>query len=169
MRTCSKCKEEKDEDCFYPGTHSAKCKECHRAYQKARYAAHPEKWKEYEQRAREKDPEAFKIKSREAQARYRANPENTIRLRYVKSRYGIDIDEYVRMETAQGEVCAICKRPPMSNGRDTTPRLHVDHCHKTGRVRALLCFKCNAMLGHAEDSESTLQAAIEYLKLHSKE
>ena len=130
------------------------------------YENNKQKWIDREKALRERDPEFLKLKTREAQARYRANPDNTIRLRYLKSRYGIDIDEYVRMETEQGNRCAICKGPPLPSARAGAPRLHVDHDHQTGKVRSLLCFKCNAMVGQCDDRIEVLEAAIEYLKRH---
>lgn len=59
----------------------------------------------------------------------------------------------------QGGVCAICHRPPTDRKR----RLHVDHDHKTGRIRGLLCLHCNVMLGKARDSVPILENAIRYL------
>lgn len=50
---------------------------------------------------------------------------------------GVDDAEYARRLAAQGGTCALCPNVPKSR------RLHVDHDHKTGRVRALLCFRCN--------------------------
>ncbi|WP_406418459.1 endonuclease VII domain-containing protein [Streptomyces sp. NBC_01614] len=64
----------------------------------------------------------------------------------------------------QGGACAICR------GRNKSGhQLHVDHDHTTGRVRALLCQQCNAMLGHARDDIETLRAAIAYLERHSND
>lgn len=60
---------------------------------------------------------------------------------------------------AQGGVCAICHRPPTDKKR----RLHVDHDHKTGRIRGLLCLHCNVMLGKSRDCRETLLSAVEYL------
>lgn len=62
--------------------------------------------------------------------------------RYQMAKYGITQDQYEQMEEAQGKVCAICQQPQA--GR---LRLAVDHCHETGRVRALLCATCNGGLG----------------------
>lgn len=55
---------------------------------------------------------------------------------------GIGSAEYDVMLLEQGGVCAICGNPPKEGGR----RLHVDHDHRTGAVRGLLCFRCNRML-----------------------
>jgi len=71
--------------------------------------------------------------------------------------YKLTIIKYERMLRAQDGVCAICRRPPK------TTRLNVDHDHKTGRVRGLLCFRCNKfMVGrHTLD---TITPVYEYLK-----
>ena len=55
---------------------------------------------------------------------------------------GIDDAEYARLLERQGGGCAICGNPPKEGGR----RLHVDHNHRTNRVRGLLCFRCNRAL-----------------------
>lgn len=65
----------------------------------------------------------------------------------------------------QGGVCAICKNPePQLN-----KALAVDHDHKTGQIRSLLCSKCNLGLGHFKDSPELLQSAIQYLNFHRKD
>lgn len=60
----------------------------------------------------------------------------------MKYKYGITIEQYELLLSAQGYACAICGAPPAP-----TYGLAVDHCHETGRVRALLCGPCNRMLG----------------------
>lgn len=55
--------------------------------------------------------------------------------------------------------CAICDRPET----EFRSKLCLDHCHKTGHIRGLLCNKCNWMLGLAEDNLLNLQAAMQYL------
>ena len=101
-----------------------------------------------------------KQKNREKAARHRANPNNTIKLRYLKRRYGITPEEYQALSDAQNGLCRICQGPPQGRWK----RLHVDHDHATGKVRGLLCHWCNNMLGHAKDSPTVLQAAIAYLQ-----
>lgn len=83
--------------------------------------------------------------------------------------YGITLEEYLAMHDAQNGVCSICKRPEQSVDPKTTKvrRLAVDHCHGKGHVRALLCSKCNAGLGHFQDNIESLERAIDYLRRHS--
>lgn len=69
---------------------------------------------------------------------------------------------YDEMLSSQGGVCKICGRP--DTGRINTRRLFVDHCHKTGRVRGILCYKCNTLIGHAQDDPERLRKAAEYLE-----
>jgi len=76
--------------------------------------------------------------------------------------YNIDASMYNKLLTEQNNVCAICKRCCVS-GR----RLAVDHDHKTGKVRGLLCGRCNTGLGNFTDSIEFLEEAIKYLK-HEK-
>ena len=80
------------------------------------------------------------------------------RRRKYQVRYGITEDERQAMVDAQGGVCAICKGLPGSKG------LHIDHCHETGRVRGMLCYSCNTLLGNAHDNPDILLAAISYLE-----
>lgn len=77
--------------------------------------------------------------------------------RQLQRHYGITLEEYNAMLEKQNGVCAVCGKPP--NGR----RLHVDHDHKTGAVRGLLCSGCNTALGDVNDSMDILQRLIKYL------
>lgn len=65
--------------------------------------------------------------------------------------------QYDKMLAAQGGKCAICKRPPKSR------RLAVDHDHKTGKVRGLLCFRCNYRVVRKWKVD-TLKAVLAYLE-----
>jgi len=84
-----------------------------------------------------------------------------IKRRARERKYGITDDEYRAWLDAQGGVCAICGNGETS--KDGRP-LSVDHDHGTGRIRGLLCNRCNPMIGYARDDIAILQAAIEYLK-----
>jgi hypothetical protein len=72
-------------------------------------------------------------------------------------RYGITGAAYAALVEKQGGVCALCATRPGPN------RLSVDHDHETGRIRGLLCAKCNKALGIFGDSVEGLQRVIEYL------
>lgn len=76
---------------------------------------------------------------------------------WLKSAYGITDEQYVAMLEAQHGKCAICKGHQVE-GR----RMCVDHCHKTGQIRGLLCDYCNRGLGFFRDSPDRLREAARY-------
>lgn len=73
--------------------------------------------------------------------------------------YGISHDDYLALGDRQHWKCAICKELPVK-------KLEVDHCHRTGKVRGLLCGYCNKGLGHFKDSKARLLFAISYLNIN---
>jgi hypothetical protein len=73
-------------------------------------------------------------------------------------KYGLTESAYQAMVFEQDGECAICREPD--------PALHVDHCHKTGKVRALLCTRCNLSLGGLRDRPELALAAADYLWKH---
>lgn len=75
-------------------------------------------------------------------------------------KYGITLNQYRKMLLLQNNVCAICEKEEQIDGRS----LAVDHCHNTGKVRGLLCFKCNTMVGHIDKNEEILGKTITYLE-----
>lgn len=74
---------------------------------------------------------------------------------HLMRRYGIGAAEVAAMTKAQMGVCAICLTPGPE---------HVDHDHKTGRVRAILCFNCNGGLGQFKDRPDLLRRGADYLE-----
>ena len=80
----------------------------------------------------------------------------------LKRVFGITPEDYDSMLLKQKNVCAICKLPNHWNRRDKS-RLAIDHDHKTGLVRGLLCHPCNQSLGLMQDDPSRLIAAAAYL------
>lgn len=88
----------------------------------------------------------------------------------LKRYYGLSVAEYAEMFRIQDGRCAICRQPEMGVDRYGNARpLAVDHCHDSGKVRELLCYACNSVLGQARDSTETLKAAIAYLEKHAKD
>lgn len=90
-----------------------------------------------------------------AERRRRAEQPEAFRETKLKHRYGLTQEQYRALLDGQGGICALC--------RDRAA-VDVDHDHKTGKVRAMLCRGCNVGLGLFADSPERLQAAIEYLK-----
>lgn len=76
--------------------------------------------------------------------------------------YGLTREALNEMLDAQDHLCAICGNGHVGPGE----RLHVDHDHATGKVRALLCGKCNTLIGLADDSPERLELAVAYLRRH---
>ena len=80
---------------------------------------------------------------------------------YVSSlqrKYKLSPEGYYALVAKSEGKCFICGRLPGKR------RLCVDHCHKTGRVRGLLCSKCNTYLGHIRDSVDAAQRMVDYLR-----
>lgn len=78
-------------------------------------------------------------------------------------RYGITLEEYNALNESQNGKCAICGNYP-SEGRNKDSRLAVDHCHETGKIRGLLCQKCNTGIGLLGDTKESLLKALKYLE-----
>lgn len=72
--------------------------------------------------------------------------------------FGITSEDKERMRMEQEGKCAICGNKPYVGGKD----LHVDHCHKTGKVRGLLCARCNWYLGKIDSDPLIINRIIEY-------
>ena len=84
----------------------------------------------------------------------------------LKKYYGIDLTQYIDMQEEQCGKCAICGNPEteMDSRSGEARDLAVDHNHKTGQIRALLCRGCNQGLGNFQEDLSRLEAAVSYLK-----
>lgn len=77
----------------------------------------------------------------------------------LKYKFNMTVKSYFSMLEDQDGVCKICKKLCVKN-----QRLSVDHCHKTGKIRGLLCHNCNSGLGYFKDSIKSLEEAAKYLK-----
>jgi len=92
-----------------------------------------------------------------------ANPSSWERSRrefHLRKHYRINIDEYERILAEQEGACAICGQPPKDR-RGFRP--HIDHCHETGKVRGILCGRCNKGLGALKDDPEIVRRALKYL------
>ncbi len=78
--------------------------------------------------------------------------------------FGVGLDDYKMLLKKQNNKCAICKKRNQQK-----KRFNIDHDHKTGKIRGLLCMKCNVGLGAFEDNIVFLKESIKYLKKSEKE
>jgi len=139
--------------------------------------ANSEYMREYRQGNRDKwrrTPEQQARVNQQRRERYAADPEfraecirlsklrdkESIRDYRLRKEFGITAEEYDTTLELQGGVCAIC-RSAVADGRGH--RLHVDHDHRTGRVRGIICGSCNFGLGKFQDDPILLGRAIDYL------
>lgn len=150
-KICTKCKKEKELDQFgnnkrHKDKKSCWCKRCTTTgimkYNKARYHGTDPTYRTY----------------CIAMAKEKLNPEQR-RNNTLKRKFNITARQYDQILQIQNGVCKICSKIN-KNGR----RLAVDHDHKTGKVRGLLCLHCNAILGYSKESIEILYNAIKYLK-----
>lgn len=80
------------------------------------------------------------------------------RNRSLKLNYGITNNDYEKLLVNQNGGCALCFRKPKPG-----KHLHVDHCHKTKKVRGLLCHQCNWYMGTIDADHSILDRILNYL------
>lgn len=111
-----------------------------------RYEKNPEYWSKYYQ-----------------QQKLRPDQTEIVR-NYSLRKYGLTSDQKRAMMEAQGNRCAI---GPCGYEFSSISDASVDHCHISGRVRALLCNKCNIALGILKDSPARLRCLADYLEAHS--
>ena len=156
MKICKSCKKAKELDEFGVSNrtkdlHMASCKACESAKAKIYYAKHKEQIKERCRANWKLDRTEWPEKANE----YRQH-----KTAYRITKYGISLEEHAKLLTSQNDSCAICKLP----FNDARPS-HIDHDHKTGKVRGLLCKACNTGLGNFRDNSVYIEKAIAYLKL----
>ncbi len=145
MKKCSECKLNKEDSDFrlYRGKRKSRCRSCENAYLRS-----------YRLGARRSE---LLAKRRSYNAKLSKSKKKSYNL-YRK--YGISLELYNSMLESQGGLCLICSNPESLQNRF----LSVDQCHKTGKVRGLLCGRCNKALGLLNDDLSVLKSAMLYLK-----
>ena len=148
MKRCCRCKTEKPLDQFWKASNTydgldRRCQDC--AYNLSN---------------------AWRLKNLEKvaadQRRWREENPGRVQESFRKRRYDVAHGWYAQTLAAQNGRCAICKSADAGN----LGTFHVDHCHKTGAVRGLLCGNCNHLLGKAQDNLEILEAAKQYLLAH---
>jgi hypothetical protein len=77
--------------------------------------------------------------------------------------FGLTLADYEAMLKAQGGLCALCGQPETATRKGTLRALCVDHCHESGRVRGLLCYRCNLAVGLIGDNAEWAGKLAAYL------
>jgi Recombination endonuclease VII len=85
---------------------------------------------------------------------YQKRPYMQTREGKLRAKYGITLADYEKLLKRQGHACAICRKPAVHK------LLQVDHCHSTGRVRGLLCSRCNLALAALGDTIKAIKRAL---------
>lgn len=144
-KICNRCSEAKSEDSFYVDKRRhapySTCKTC---------------WNTASKEWNKNNPDSRRRASRDSAYRQR--------WKRIFRDYGITKEEYYALLEWQNGVCGICKKPETKVSRSRgLNMLAVDHCHRTGRVRGLLCARCNGVLGWVSDDTSLLRRMSEYI------
>ncbi len=105
-------------------------------------------------RHRNTDTDAHRAKQKEW---VQSHPNYSYRAK-LRDKYGLTEEDYQSLLADQNGVCKVCSRPPDRG------KLHVDHCHHTGKIRGLLCGTCNRGLGMFKDDPALLHKAAKYLE-----
>ena len=93
---------------------------------------------------------------------YRDKHKERVKDYQLQYKFGISLAEYITLSEQQKGLCAIC-----SSVCRTGRKLAVDHDHKTGKIRGLLCVPCNQALGQFDEDINKMKQAIEYLKKYA--
>lgn len=191
FKICNKCKQEFPRTSEYfnrdnkrkDGLYST-CKKCQKKYREQRkektklisnnyYLNHKEqillKSHEHYQQNSEKY-KLYRLQNKEKQDKYNKeyrstheeNKEHKNELR-IKRQYGITINEYNDMLKKQDNKCAICGKE-LIVGNEI---IHIDHSHITGKVRGILCMKCNLQLGVYENNKELFKLMAKYLETNN--
>lgn len=164
-KTCNACKKDKKHSYFYIvgkrngdrfGLQSI-CKTCSHGKSMDWAKRNPIAFKISDKKYRDKHKERRKKQQYQWVANNKEYSKDYHREYLLRKKYGIGLIEYDELIKIQKGQCAIC---------GTIARLVVDHDHKTGKVRELLCDYCNLALGLSKESIETLQKLIVYLQKH---
>lgn len=121
----------------------------------------------YYKRWREINREDYNKKRKLWADKYRLKRIKQARDSHLRVKFNITQNDYDKILKTQNNVCAICKE----NGKDKKSKdgktirfFHIDHCHKTNKIRGILCQSCNIGIGKLRDSVKVLESAISYIR-----
>lgn len=147
-KTCSDCGQVKTVESFYRKSARTKrgwfwdshCIDCRNSYSRDYAAGNRERRNSRLKKWRENNPDGAR---------------RTDRSKHYRRAYGITVEEADRMKSQNGGKCQICNR--------VASKLNIDHCHKTGAVRGVLCSVCNTYIGMIGDDPTVAQRMADYL------
>lgn len=119
-----------------------------------------EKRREYDRRWRAKNPDKVRAKSSNWKRLHPEEAKKASRATHLKKQFNMTPQQYEDKLRLQGGCCAICRSIPRKRS------LHVDHNHKTGQIRGLLCYRCNYALGLLADDVQRVFKMAAYLKMY---
>jgi len=160
VRYCMDCKKK-----IFPYNKSIRCNHCAAIY---RIKQNPEK---YKQISISNLPKQVKGKNN---GNYKHGLSHTkeykqkINLKTKLKKYNLSPKKFNELLKKQNNVCAICKKSESSKNQYKIRKLSVDHNHKTGKIRGLLCNNCNHALGLIKENTSILRTMIDYLQRTNK-
>jgi hypothetical protein len=139
------------------------------AYNRKWRKENPEKTAEHSKRSRIKNQEKIRKYKKEWEIKNKPRLQEKSKEWYNKNamrvkntrliyKFGITLDEYNELLNKQKNSCSICGNPPRLQ------KFAVDHDHKTGKVRGLLCRDCNVGIGNLKDDPDLIEKAIQYIK-----
>jgi len=142
MKICNSCKENKPYNELVKAKkakdgYRSWCKDCRKKY---------------------RNQPQMKLREKKQQAEYRKKFPDKDKNKWYKYKYGITLEEKRQMYDEQNGKCGICEED-MLVAKDC----HLDHNHKTGKIRGILCDTCNRGLGYFQDNPEFLQKAAEYI------
>lgn len=157
MKQCTICKILKQDTEYHknkqkPDGLESRCKICRSNINKINKEKNSKKQHEYYLKNKDKILTRNKIWSNN-------NPDK-VKNQKLKYAYGITLLEFNQKLKKQNNFCKICNKSLLNLD---SKKIHVDHDHKTGRVRGILCHKCNSLLGLCNDNKIVLENAISYL------
>jgi hypothetical protein len=122
------------------------CRACHQAMSKKWRHENVDLWRAYNKKQKASNPVYYRRKALES---------------HYKRKYGLTIEQKAAILVRQGGRCAICQ-----TGTPTWRGWCIDHCHGSGRIRAILCAPCNVGIGHLKHDPALLRAAAAYVEKH---
>jgi nitrate/TMAO reductase-like tetraheme cytochrome c subunit len=164
-KTCTKCKQDKPLSEYNKTQRNksgleAHCRDCSVAHQTRWRKDNPDKGKEYNDRWRDRHPD-YEQKELYRSAEYKRATYLSVGWdHFLKKTYKLSAEGFRTKLAAQGGGCAICGR---RDSGEAGRQMHVDHCHKSGVIRGILCAPCNKGIGMLADSPDRLMSAATYL------